>query len=338
MSDEGKAGEAPTGRIPLHVFDTAELPPEDVYAAYRELVAFAYDVADPEPGFFARVLTYRLDRMVLHDTDQSGQSFDRSETRARHDGLEHFALIALIEGEIAGDFDGRAFRAGPGNLLFADLTRPGFMRTTAVRMMTLGLGRELMDPLSPAGADLHGQVVAGASGRLFTDYLTSLAERLPGLKPDQLPEITRATLSLLGACLTGAGRADRDRAAVESLTLERVRRFIQANLGSRDLSPERIAAELKISRSALYRLFVAAGGVSQYIWSQRLAQARALLSGAGPVPRMAELAFSLGFASEAHFSRAFRKTYGASPSEYIAERRKRPDRQHAFESWVKDLG
>ena len=54
---------------------------------------------------------------------------------------------------------------------------------------------------------------------------------------------------------------------------------------------------------------------------------------------MSELAFSLGFGSEAHFSRAFRKAYGLSPSEYAAEQRDSgaaPSRD-SFAPWVKDL-
>lgn len=57
-------------------------------------------------------------------------------------------------------------------------------------------------------------------------------------------------------------------------------------------------------------------GVSAYIQDQRLARAHAELASTSRARRrIYEIAFALGFASEAHFSRAFKRAFGLTPKD-----------------------
>ena len=76
-----------------------------------------------------------------------------------------------------------------------------------------------------------------------------------------------------------------------------------------------IRRALGLSRSALYWLFEPYGGVAAYLLERRLARVRALLADRREHRRISELAFAHGFASEAHFSRAFRRCFGLTPSD-----------------------
>lgn len=98
--------------------------------------------------------------------------------------------------------------------------------------------------------------------------------------------------------------------------LNRAKAFIEKNLTSRDLTPETIARVANVSRSTLYRLFKSSGGVSHYILQQRLRLASELLGDSGEHRQIAELAFDLGFVSDAHFCRAFRQAFGAPPGAF----------------------
>ena len=74
-----------------------------------------------------------------------------------------------------------------------------------------------------------------------------------------------------------------------------------------------------MSRATLYRLFEPLGGVSSYIQERRLARAyAALIHPAHRHRPIYDIAFDCGFASEAHFSRAFRLFFGLPPSELRA--------------------
>jgi AraC-like DNA-binding protein len=329
-------------------FNTDPLPHSERHQTYRELVNVAFDVSEPDPGFHAYIYTWLLDRMVLHDSDVGAQLFDRSASRMRQDHLEHYAMQLSLEGDITGDFDGRSVRVRPGEILFCDLSRPMRKRTSAVRVVTVGVARELIDAAATPSDDLHGLVLDAGRAGLLADHLAALPRRLPQLAPDALADVTRATTSLVAVALKPSlSTFEQARGEIEVLTLERAKRFVETQLASRTLTPEAICMALKVSRSALYRLFEPLGGVSQYIWGRRLARARAILSDPADGSRVSDIAFGLGFTSEAHFSRAFRKAYGVTPSELQAERRNahseilRPAAEgsdaHTFARWVKSL-
>jgi AraC-like DNA-binding protein len=92
--------------------------------------------------------------------------------------------------------------------------------------------------------------------------------------------------------------------------------MMERELLSRDLTPDRIAVTLGVSRSTLYRAFEAAGGVITSIQRRRLAHAYALLrQRQGRTPTVADIAYVCGFASESHFGRAFRDRFDISPGD-----------------------
>ena len=122
--------------------------------------------------------------------------------------------------------------------------------------------------------------------------------------------------------------------------------YIDRYLAERTLSPESIAAALRLSRSTLYRLFEPDGGVASYVIARRLDRCfDAIAQGRGA--HVGAIAFAHGFASEAHFSRAFRARFGISPREVrvLAERHPIPslktegiDALAIMPQWVRGLG
>lgn len=103
---------------------------------------------------------------------------------------------------------------------------------------------------------------------------------------------------------------------VDERRLIRAAAFIENNLASHDLTPDAVARAANVSRSTLYRLFKSCGGVSRYILRRRLNLASERLRDPAEYRQVSELAFELGFISEAHFSRAFRQVFGAPPGAF----------------------
>ncbi|HET6224184.1 MAG TPA: helix-turn-helix domain-containing protein, partial [Dongiaceae bacterium] len=138
------------------------------------------------------------------------------------------------------------------------------------------------------------------------------------------------------------------RAAIDQTMRQRIQRHIATNLDSPALQAEALCTEFRISRSQLYRLFEPLGGVAHYIQEQRLTRACAeLCNPAHDHRRIYEIAYALGFSSEAHFSRVFRATFGLSPSEVRARAQatrvdaSRPETtgvaNGGYEDWVRQL-
>lgn len=93
-------------------------------------------------------------------------------------------------------------------------------------------------------------------------------------------------------------------------------RYIQFNY-SHDISVDDIAKAVGVSRSHLYRVFMAAVGQSpiDYLTAYRIDEACALLRSTHL--SIAEIAVSVGFFDQFYFSRVFKKVKGVPPSRYL---------------------
>ena len=91
-----------------------------------------------------------------------------------------------------------------------------------------------------------------------------------------------------------------------------------------DLSVDALASALNVSRNTLYAVFNEQGGVQAYISERRLQRCYETINADDRAAEsIGAIAFSLGFRSEAHFSRAFKKRFGIGPRDLRAVARER---------------
>jgi AraC family transcriptional activator of tynA and feaB len=97
---------------------------------------------------------------------------------------------------------------------------------------------------------------------------------------------------------------------------------VRDHLRRADLSPEMIARGVGLSTRRVHELFGSEpASLMRWIWQERLRRCRDEL--AAPALRnrsVAEIAFSWGFTSQAHFSRAFRAHVGLTPRDFRRHR------------------
>ena len=91
---------------------------------------------------------------------------------------------------------------------------------------------------------------------------------------------------------------------------------LQTHLAERDLTPGRVAEACGISLAYLHEVFRDSGrGVEATIFAKRLDRAGVMLRAADHAgSQIATIAYRCGFSDPAHFARAFRRHFGASPS------------------------
>ncbi len=95
---------------------------------------------------------------------------------------------------------------------------------------------------------------------------------------------------------------------------EAAQSYALANLRNQELSPERIAKHIGVSRRTLNRLFAQVGVTPmRWVWQRRLEACHsALIEGAHA--SIADLSAQFCFKEVAHFSRTFKGAYGLSPA------------------------
>ena len=103
--------------------------------------------------------------------------------------------------------------------------------------------------------------------------------------------------------------------------MERVMKYMNEHLADPDLNVEKLTENVGISRAQLHRKLKEIAGVSagEFIRNLRLEQAARLIE-EGQI-NITQVAYSVGFCNQTHFSTVFKKHYGISPSEYAETKR-----------------
>jgi AraC-like DNA-binding protein len=187
--------------------------------------------------------------------------------------------------------------------------------------ITLALSRPALAELAPNFAAVFGRPIPAddpALGLLIKYLDTVLATDELG-NADVARSVSAHILDLvslaLGACSDQAGMA---RMGAKAARLRALKSDIAAMLGRNDLSSEIIAGRHGISARYVRKLFEQEGNsFTRFLLTKRLTRVGRLLRD----PRhgqltIAQVAHNCGFNDISYFSRAFRRRFGATPTEF----------------------
>ena len=101
--------------------------------------------------------------------------------------------------------------------------------------------------------------------------------------------------------------------------MERIMKVVNENLSDSDFNVEKMCDEVGVSRTQLHRKLKEMTGVptSEFLRNIRLNEAARLIK-EGKI-NITQVSYMVGFANNSHFSTAFKKYFGMSPSEYAAK-------------------
>ena len=101
--------------------------------------------------------------------------------------------------------------------------------------------------------------------------------------------------------------------------MERIMKVVNENMGDSDFNVEKMCDEVGVSRTQLHRKLKEMTGVptSEFLRNIRLNEAARLIR--ERKINITQVSYMVGFANNSHFSTAFKKYFGMSPSEYAAK-------------------
>ncbi|MFE4265132.1 helix-turn-helix domain-containing protein [Streptomyces sp. NPDC056883] len=249
----------------------------------------------------------------------------RTPAHVRRGDPEHVQLALVTQGAFKISQRGSESVVA-GGLVLTDTSRPseGVSAGGQGEAIVLQIPRPALG-LRPNRVDrLLAQNLAAdrGSGAVFADFLKTLLTHGPRCRPEELRGMGSIALDLATACLAqqlgDLGEAPAEVRAQE--TLQRIHRFIENNLGDPGLTPQLIADRHNLSLRALHALFAGQDlSIAARIRANRLERAHAdLARGELSGQPVQAIAARWGFSSATAFSRAFRETYGITPTEHRA--------------------
>jgi AraC-like DNA-binding protein len=308
------------------VFRAHDVPVRSRSEYWRHLIREGIaplDVKIAKADFNSRIVTGDVGPVQVSELSINAphEAFRTPELIGRS-GTELAKVTVVRSGVMVVEQDGRQAALRPGDLAFADLTRPARWIAPAARFITLLFPRALL-PLRHE--ELARLTCVGFPGDRGTSAMIStLARQLPRHLDDYgAADGTRLCRALLDLLTVGmAARLDRREQLPadtrQHALLLNIHAFIEQRLADPELKPAVIAAAHHISLRYLYKLFREQGiTVAGWIRDRRLERCRHDLADPQLVGRpISAIAARWGFTSPAQFSQAFRTAYGLSPSEF----------------------
>lgn len=260
----------------------------------------------------------------------NGFEVARDADRIRRHGFDGVTVVYHMHGDNRIDLGGVEQAWSPKSLLIVDMARPNRYALGCGAQVRLRLPRSAAEEVFGGVFEVHNVVRSDISARMLGDYLLSFVDHVRLRPAEDLSAVMANVRGLLSATLSPS-RDNLARAAepLNAGLYARACRHIDRELLSGSLTPESLAAAIGVSRRKLYQLFEASGGVAKAIQARRLDHAHAVLSNAEASPRIKDVAYAHGFASDAHFARSFKQRFGYRPreaAEAAAGRADAPDR------------
>jgi AraC-like DNA-binding protein len=211
---------------------------------------------------------------------------------------------------------GRVLALSAGDVVVWDGEQPTDVEIVrAFHKRTLLFPRDRVLSVCPRLADLSAlpSLDGSAPARLLVRFMNALALEQPKLEPAAGMAAANAALELLRATVEPC--VPTSRAAAREAMRAEIRRYVRTRLQDPELGPASIARAYSISVRALHALFEDVDeSVAGLVRSERLARCLEDLQrpNGGSVT---DIAFRWGFCDAAHFSRVFKRAFGATPSD-----------------------
>ena len=312
-------------------FSTEGLPERDRLPAWRNTIGQALAKADFEqaPGTaFSQSASIRiLPRLSLVAGSGSGYRVQRTKAHIAADGGDDFYLQIQLEGTAQLSQLGRGQDICAGEAILLSGAEPGSkLNPGPVRYINIKVPGETLRAhvRNPEAALMRPIAGDNDALRLLKQYL-AMVNRSDSLLlgPPASPELAGAFAAHVHSLIALALGAVRDEArepssqGVRAARLLEIKAYIARNLGRTTLSVPEVAERHGVSPRYVQMLFAAEGiTFSEFVLGERLTQSGRMLSEPAFASRsISSIAFEVGFADLSHFNKAFRRRFGATPTD-----------------------
>ncbi|OYO30843.1 helix-turn-helix domain-containing protein [Janthinobacterium sp. PC23-8] len=270
--------------------------------------------------FSGRMETHQYASLRLATVAAKAQSVARVAHHAQTENEDCYFAVLLLAGSEFLAQDGREARLGAGDLAVYDATRPHkLIMPEDFTKLIVQIPRAALSSRVGGLERTMARRIDGAQGpgAVAAAFFRSLAGHSTQFDAAQRERLAEQALDMLAFALSPQP-STLPPARSRAITLLRVKQHIERHLGDPALSGEVIADAVGLSSRYVNQLFEEEDiSLMRYVLKRRLEQCRDEFErGAGHAQRLYDVALRWGFNDPSHFSRAFRKHFGAGPREF----------------------
>lgn len=261
-----------------------------------------------------------VDNIALAIPEGASAQYSRTQSLLA-DGSDDLVLISAHAGLVRVGQNGHTVELAPTQMVLVDMSITGTVGHTADdRFTTIRMPRRALLEINPRTEDKLSEVLCdGAVAETIFRYHALAANHAPHLDAVGQRLTAQHMVDLVGLLLgTDAEHASLARGRGHAAArLDLMRADVMAALGRSDLCLSEVATRSGLSPRQAQRLFEQAGTTfTEFVLEQRLLLARKLLGDPRARARkISDIAHSSGFSDLSYFNRAFRKRFGATPSD-----------------------
>jgi AraC-like DNA-binding protein len=297
------------------IFDTHALEVGQQATAWRQFVESAFAgmrVLELDPSVNGQVRAAQTPELMLLDIATSAM---RARETPPPGGPELVYLAQIERGGCRLSHGGYSTQLQPGQFVFIDARRPADLQLDhATRFTLLVLPRERVARCCSLVDGVVGRPSDDtASDQYVAQTLQSFARTVSALTPRQRAIAASSFFELLPMASMMVPESPS-----ASRWVARAQTVIDQRLHEPAFGPGSLADAVGVSRRYLDKQFAALGtSVARELWERRLRRAAHELRSPSQGHRnVGEIALGVGFSDAAHFTRAFRRRFGTTPSAF----------------------
>lgn len=308
----------------LELVSTEQVAPKERIPYWKDIIwqqlGRLRSEARSEGEFRGRLAWCDTGDVKLCRLSASSHRVARTPDLIRQDDRGFLKVVFQMEGSTWFEQGGRKTLLNPGEWSIYDTMKAYTVSNTSdIEQLVLLVPREkvLAAHLNPDELLVQRYDARSGIGRLAGELMHKALDEIESCSAESAETIGDAVAQLLRQSLMERAGKPTSLSLREALR-DRIRTYIHRNLRDPNLSIDQIAAALRCSKRNLHKAFSNDGAtISDSIWRLRLEHCRHdLASPACAWKSITEIAFSWGFGSATHFSKAFKEAYGTSPKAY----------------------
>lgn len=288
----------------------------------REVIGREYAKANiiaPSKGsLFNEMTIYPWGNLRLSVIRSNSINIERSPKELHSISQDSYFGVILLSGEYMLTQSSREVFLRPGDMAIYDATKPHRIHCPkSFSKLIITIPRKLMRERMAGIEHCTALKINGESGlgAVASNFIQSIAKEADSMRVEAFNQTTEHSLDLLTLALNSVRPENFNLSRSRSLSIYRVKDFVERNLKCPTLDTAMIVSGTGLSARYINELFYDEDmSLMRFVWHRRLEYChQELINAAHASKRVSDIALSWGFNDFSHFSRAFKQKYGASP-------------------------